>query len=175
MDLVVAFAQGVRDAPVRLAPVVREQVLDVLQDHVLGSMVVGDAKDLVEECPASGVRETRLLARDAERLAREPGAQDVERGDCFRIDFFDVSRWFGFVIEFVGVLGTPVYVAGKDAFATELGEARVERPDSAEEVDEGKGGHRLGIGGVCDDRPLRGSYFSPPCFQDVHDTIDVAV
>ena len=64
------------DDAYRLAMIVSREVLHVLHEHDTGTLLPHDAGDIEEQRPPR-VGEPKLLAGDAERLAREPCAQDV--------------------------------------------------------------------------------------------------
>jgi hypothetical protein len=71
--------------------VMAEKVLDVFEDEMARTLSVQDSGD-VEEQSSPSVRETSLRSRDAERLARETGAEEVEVGEVVGVDELGVSE-----------------------------------------------------------------------------------
>lgn len=151
VDLVAEFlAQHLQDGGEGLALVVRDQVLDVLQQERLRFLLGDDARHVVEQRALRGAFEAvrtaeRVLLRyagDAERLAGKAGEQHVVVGHVGDIHLRDVADQSmpGLVREIrqISFLRERVPLAGENATSALLLEAVPDAADAGEQIDEGE-------------------------------------
>lgn len=139
-------AQGLQDDAERVAPVVRKQVLDVLQKECLGPLGGDDPRHVKEQCSlcrafkAVGSAKRVFLGDtgDGERLAREACQQHVVIGDIPGRKGNDVANKSVPVAEVldIGFFRKPVPFARKDTFSAVSLEAHADAANPCEQVNE---------------------------------------
>jgi hypothetical protein len=112
------------------------EVRDILDDHVLWSVVIHDPEKVAEQVAIARTRKSRLPTSFGEWLTREARAKDLVPWDVLCGDQTDVARWAHPKVRFIHVAQDLIQFAGEYAPEPELSQGQVEAPKTSEKISE---------------------------------------
>jgi hypothetical protein len=139
-NLIPRLLHRARDDGKRLAPIVTQQRRNILEQQVLGLVMVHQLHDL-EEQDTARVLKPKVLTRIGEGLAGKASTTDVKRRDCRWIDGVQVAQWLDPVIGGVALASRGVNVASHHTLHALGGKRVVKASNSTAEVNKPEGWH----------------------------------
>src|SRR5437667_2560764 len=125
------------DDPPRPPPIEPLEISDVLENHVLGAVLLENLHDLVGERPANLIARATAISGLGERLTGKSGAQNVMRRylvDAFAQVAMDCAVGIREILE-VQVAKFRIDLRSEDALVAQVPESTMEAPNSRKEVD----------------------------------------